>query len=260
MLEKAFRCAEKNRAEIVFFSHFHYDIQTGEVRKYPFSMRRGVFSGEMLGESVFSSFHVVPWNKLYLRSFLTEHHLKYQPIYKHNDVYFVSLSIALAERIVCLNQPLVYHRGNNPESLQGRELNAYPFLIQCCTALKQSLIEHGIFQGCVKKAYNKTVSHSIEWRTRSKPKVMLSKQYYSEMKKNLVPNLFESPEDITDDTLIPGVIYESADYDNYLLLLFERMKDEMISKKSKDYIVGHAVMAVLRKMKHVLLRQNDSAQ
>ena len=254
LLERAFRCAEKNQAEIVFFGHCKYDNQTGEIVKCPFHMKRGVFSGEMLGESVFSSFHNAPWNKLYLKSFLNEHNLEYQAVYIHNDVYFVSLSIALAERIVCLNRWLVYHRVNNPESLQGRGTIAYPCLIQCCTALKQSLIEHGLFHRCIKTSYNKRVSHMIERSTRSKPEVMLSKQYYSEMKKNLVPNLFESPDDFADDTIIPGAIYESTDYDNYVMLLVERTEKEMVSMKSKDYIVGHALLSIPRKIKRAVGR------
>lgn len=254
LLEKAFRCAEKNQAEIVFFGHYRYDNQTGETRKAPFRMKRSVFSGEMLGEGVFTSLEVVPWSRLYLKSFLVKHGLEYQPIHRHNDLYFGLLSIALAERIVCLNQRLVYYRINNLESLQGRETIAYPHLIQCYTALKQSLIDHGKYHGSTRNAYNKCVSHSIERRTRSKPEVMLSKQYYSEMKKNLVPNLFESPDDFADDTIIPGVIYESTDYDNYVMLLVERTEKEMVSMKSKDYIVGHAFLAIPRKIKRIVGR------
>lgn len=170
----------------------------------------------------------------------------------HNDVYFGSLAIALAERIVCYNQRLVYHRVNNPESLQARDTVAYPLLTQCCTALKQSLIEHEIFHGCIKTAYNNLVSRSIERRSRLKTEIMLSRQYYSAMKKNLVPNLFESPEDFADDTIIPRAIYESTDYDHYVLLLVERTGNEMISKKNKDYIVGHALLAIPRAIKRTI--------
>lgn len=252
LLEKAFRCAEYNQAEIVVFGHYHYDNQTGAIRKRQFHMRRDVFSGEMLGNRVFSAFSVVPWNKLYLRSFLLKNNLEYQTIYKHNDVYFGLLAVALAERIACLNERLVYHRINNPESLQGQSIIVYPYLIQCYTALKKSLIEHGMFHGCIKSEYNRSLSKSIERRTRSKTEVMLSKHYYSEMKKNLVPNLFESHEDFADNTIIPRIIYESTDYDNYVMLLIERTENEMISKKSKDYIVGHALLAIPRKIKRVL--------
>ena len=250
LLEKAFHCAEKNQAEIVYWWHYLYDNRTGKILKYPFRKYHGVFSGEMLGENMFTTLSVVPWNRLYLRSFLIRQNLEFQTIHKHNDVYFGLLTVALAERIVCLNKYLVYYRINNPESLQGRGTIAYPYLIQVYIAVKQHLIENGIFHGNIKKAYNKRLSNSIERRTRSKKEVMLSKEYYFEMKKNLVPNLFESPDDFADNTIIPRTIYESSDYDNYVMLLFERMKDEMISKKSRDYIVGHAVLAVPRKIKH----------
>lgn len=255
LLEKAFHCAEKNQAEIVVFGHYHYDNQTGAVRNYPFHMRRGVFSGEMLGENMFSSFSVVPWNKLYLRSFITKYNMEYQPVYKYNDVYFGTLAIALAKRIVCLNQRLVYHRVNNSESLQNRKTITYPILIEVWPALKQSLIEHGIFQGNIKNAYNKRVSRSIEERARENTEEMLSKQYYSEMKKNLIPNLFESPEDIAKNAIIPGAIFESTDYDNYVMLLVKRMEDQsraLVPKNSRDYIIGHALLAIPRKIKHAI--------
>ena len=250
LLEKAFLCAEKNQAEIVFFGYYRYDNQTGEITQPPFHMKHGVFSAEMLGEDAFTQFHVVPWNRLYLRSFLMRYQLEYQAIYKHNDVYFGALAIALAERIVCLNKRLVYHRMNIPESLQGRKMNVYPYLIECYSELKKKLIALDRFHGNVRNAYNKCVSTSIERRTRAKPEVMLSKAYYSAMKANLVPNLFESPEDFADHTVIPGVIYESRDYDHYVLLLFKRTENEMISKKSKEYIVGHALLAFPRKIAH----------
>ena len=249
LLEEAFRCAEKNQAEIVFWGHYLYDDQTAVISKYPFRMKRGIFSGKMLGEEMFTTFAVVPWNRLYLRSFIMKHNLEYQTIHKHNDVYFGLLSIALAERIVCLNRRLVYYRVNNPGSLQGKGTISYSLLIQCFTELKQSLKENGLFRGCTKIAYNKFVSNSIERGTGLKTEVLLSKEYYIEMKKNLVPNLFESPEDFADKTIIPGVIYESTDYDNYILLLFERMEDRLISKKSKDYIVGHALLSIPRRIK-----------
>lgn len=253
LLEKAFRCAEKNQAEIVFFGHYRYDDQTGVIRKSRFRKRRGAFSGDSLGESIFTLFYATPWDKMFLRSFLKKHDLEYQAIYKHNDVYFVLLSIALAERMVCLNRRLVFYRTNNSESLQGGRMASYPYLIQCHTALKQSLIEHGIFRGPIKTSYNKRVIKSMELTTRLN--ILLSKQYYSEMKKNLVPNLFESPEDFADNTIIPGVIYESTDYDHYVMLLAERLNDqtqEIISKKSIDYIVGHALLAIPRRVKHAL--------
>lgn len=252
LLERAFSCAEKKQAEIVFFSHYLCDNKTGKLRKYPFRMRHGVFSGKSLGKTMFSAFHVAPWNKLYLHSFLTDNNLEYQAVYKHNDVYFGMMAVALAQRIACLNLQLVYHRINNPESLQGKSLPSFPYLIPCWSALKQSLVERGLFQGIIKSAYNKHICHLIDWRARSNPEEMLSRQYYSEMKENLVPNLFESPQDFTGVALIPSIIYESTDYDHYVLLLVKGMENEMISKKSKDYMIGHALLAIPRKLKQTL--------
>ena len=253
LLEKAFRCAEKNQAEIVAFGHYHYDDRTGRIKKIPFSAgERGVFSAEMLGDRVLSFAYNIPWNKMYLRSYIEENNLKFLPIYKHNDLYFTMLSMTLAHRIIYLKKRYIYYRINNSKSLQGKGDPSYPYLIECYTALKKALSFHGKFRGSIRNTYNKCVSHSIERRSRSKPEVMFSKQYYCEMKENLIPNLFDSPADFANDTNIPGIIYESMDYDHYVLLLVESMKDEMISKQSKDYILGHALLAVPRKIRDVI--------
>lgn len=238
LLEKAFRRAEKDRAEMVVFGHCRFDNQTKAIQEYLFNMRHGVFSAETLGENVFSAFPIAPWNRFFLRSFLDRHHLEFQAIYKHNDVYWALLSVALAERIVCIDEPLVYYRTNNPKSLQGQKLAAYPYLIECFSALKQSLTALGKFHGRIRNAYNKFLSRSIERRSRSKPEIMLSKQYYMAMKQNLVPRLFESSGDFAKGTIIPRAIYESTDYDNYLLLLFQSMEEESwktILRKSRAY-------------------------
>lgn len=247
LLERAFRCAEKNRAEIVFFGCYWFDDQTGAMEKKPFQTREGVFSGEMLGEKVFSTFNVAPWNKLFLRSFVEKHHLEFQTLHRFNDVYFGLLSMALAERIVCVDEPLVYYRFNNPESLQGKRVAAYPYYIECYSALKQSLTARGKFHGQMRSAYNKTASANIERKAEAKPEIKLSKQFYTEMKKNLIPNLFDAAEDIPDFAVNLKAIAQSADYEHYILLQFETLKNEMVSsKKSKDYIIGHALLAVPR--------------
>ena len=256
LLEDTFRCAEKHQAEIVVFAHYKFDNQTGDLAPVPFRMKRGVFSAEMLRDQVFSTFAVVPWNKFYLRSFIDKHNLEYQPIYKHNDVYFGELAIALADRIVCIKKRLTFYRVNNSASLQGKGTIAYPHLIKCCSALKQSLIEHGKFHGDILVAYNRLVRNSIERRARAKTDVLLSKDFYSAMKKNLIPNLFEAREDFAEN-IIPRSIYDSTDYENYVFLLIENQKElneNMISKKSKDYLLGHALLAIPRKIKHAIFR------
>ena len=248
LLEKAFCCAEKNSAEIVFFGHYKQSLQSGAIRKYPFRMRKGVFSAKSLGDKVFTSFHCVPWNKLYLRSFIDKNRLEYQTLLKHNDVYFAFLSVALAERIACVGEPLVYYRFNNPESLQGQKTPAYPYLTEAFSALKESLRELGIFKGNIREGYNRTLSSSIEKRCRNKPEVMLSKEFYTAMKQNLIPRLFDSPEDINSKKAIPRAICESTDFDNYLILVTE----ELSRNNSKDYIIGHALLRFPRFIKRMI--------
>ena len=275
MLEEALRHAEENQAEVTVFGYYSYDNQTKTVEAVPVLKREETtFSPDQLGDQVFSTFLEVPWNKLFLRQYVEENELRFQTIYKHNDVFFAQLSIALANRITIVDRCFVYYRINNSKSLQGNTDDSWLYLTECYSALKKALTDRDRFHGAVREAYIKTACTAIEYRSSLEKKSSLSDRFYSELKRRLIPELFESPKDFEDAELLHRV-YCSEDYDNYIFLWIESkdkqiralqntikmLREETVSKKCKDYLVGHTILKLPRAVYYRLCRvdqRNDN--
>lgn len=114
----------------------HSDICICEARKYDNAKEKYIPSDSYLKEELlpekqtFNKFDVpehifnltnnVPWNKLYLRKFITKNKLEYQAIKQANDTYFTIMALFLAERITYVKDVLIAYRVNNDESLSGK--------------------------------------------------------------------------------------------------------------------------------------------
>ena len=257
LLEKAFQTAELYHAEVTVFGHYVYDESNNSIREPQlYDLPSNPFSITALGERAFSAILDAPWNKLFLLSFLKEHGIKYQNIIRHNDVYFSQLSLALASIIVSLRERFVYYRVGNKDSLQGQKKCDYQSLITCFTELREALIQHGVYNDILKKAYCQHAIKAISKRAWVNGDVLLDPLFYSSLKESLVPQLFDSPTDFADDFLLLSM-NNSISYDQYVISvakgkidqtkelidinakLKSTMKNDMVSKKSKDYIVGH---------------------
>lgn len=123
LLEYACAYAEKFSADIVLFSADIYDhnqkvFTSPAWLRFPSQLPKNrVFTGIEMGEKAFHSLN--PWTKIYRRSFVQKHQLKYQALYSTNDAHFAMMAIALAERIVAFDEILVHYRTNTGNSLQN---------------------------------------------------------------------------------------------------------------------------------------------
>lgn len=59
----------------------------------------------------------VPWNKMFLRSFIEEQKLQFRPTRNGNDVYFIVCATCYAESITLVNKALVVYRKNKNTGL-----------------------------------------------------------------------------------------------------------------------------------------------
>lgn len=85
------------------------------------------------------------WDKLYKTDFIKKQNLKFPNLNNTEDMYFVMLSLILAEKISVIKDVLVYHRQNIHTSLSNtRDKNPYCF-INAIYLLKQTLEEKNIY-------------------------------------------------------------------------------------------------------------------
>ena len=119
MLEKAVKRAESTNADIVVFGGYEYDERNGNT--YTVASILGekeipdieVFSYRDCADDIYQLTQGMAWNKLFRKSFLKEHGLRFQKVKYTDDAYFTFAHMALANRITVLKEYLCYYRINS---------------------------------------------------------------------------------------------------------------------------------------------------
>lgn len=125
MLEKLVACAEKNDCDVTVCRSSQFDDKTGSHLESWWTLNitqipeKDVFNSGDMPDFVFTAFVGWPWDKLYKRSFIEENHLRFPELSNSEDLYFVFLSLALAEKISIVDSPLIEHRVNRSGSVSS---------------------------------------------------------------------------------------------------------------------------------------------
>lgn len=112
-----YKAAKEGNFDIVFWNHINFDDVVGKclppLRQNLFAiapLEEGVISG--IPEIAMNYLGISPWLKMCKLAFIREKGLEYQNLSNSNDVYFGYMIILLAQRVLYLDIPLVYHRVN----------------------------------------------------------------------------------------------------------------------------------------------------
>lgn len=125
-LKKMYIRCEKDGADICVCAGKRMDNKSGRVfRTRIYLNKKNIrcripFNKESNGGHIFNFTTNVPWNKMFLRSFIIENGIKFQEIPQANDAYFVMAALFLAKKITAVGTPLITYREDNPESITGR--------------------------------------------------------------------------------------------------------------------------------------------
>ena len=151
MLEKAYCFASENQADIAVFRCDLYREATDTFSPCNYSIHEGLlpqkspFAANDIQRDVFKLFVGWAWDKLFLRSFVEEHHLRFQEQRTTNDMLFVFSALLLARRIVTSQQVLAHHRqaAGNTVGHTGKKLDV---LLQRTDGAAQQYATMGHFQ------------------------------------------------------------------------------------------------------------------
>ncbi len=117
--------AKMTDADIVLFGGKHYHEPTGrtwigdyllDAKKAP---KEQPFACKDCPDQIFQITSACPWTKLFKRKFIESTGLQFQTLHNANDVFFILSSIAMAERIVTLDQQYVNYRVGLKNNLQS---------------------------------------------------------------------------------------------------------------------------------------------
>lgn len=167
MLEKIYRKGNANEADVVLFGACRYDNRTGKTENAPRYLWKklipelAVFSRKDMNGELFGLTTPAPWTKAFRRQFIIDEKLSFQELPNSNDVFFVLVAMAAAERISVVNQSLVHYRCNREDSLQGQKYKNPLCFLTAYEAAYDELqrrglypdVEHGfcnmVLSGCV---------------------------------------------------------------------------------------------------------------
>lgn len=125
MIRKAIDKAEKFESDIVVYKAMSFDTVTGEkvalndkFESFP-KYTDEVFSYLDVPNVIFNSFMVPAWNKLFRKDFILGNNIEFQNIRRSNDLYFTNKALVLAEKIILLDEYLVFYRTGMQSNLQA---------------------------------------------------------------------------------------------------------------------------------------------
>lgn len=151
LLEKTVAAADAAAADIVLFDIRKFDDRTGEVlekSRYLVPERlpkQTVFSRRDVPDLIFNLTTPAPWSRLYRTDFLRRTGLRFQEIANTDDFYFGYCTLALAGRICAVEEPLVYYRVNNGNSLDANRYKQISCVFAAISAVYDELNRTGVY-------------------------------------------------------------------------------------------------------------------
>ena len=116
MLEKLLRLAEKDDLDIAICRCQALDNKTGEISEMSWAVQESmlpenpVFSYKDLSRYNFRFCIGWSWDKIFRRSFVEKHGIRFPHLRNTEDAYFVFIALVLADRMGVLDEVLVTHR------------------------------------------------------------------------------------------------------------------------------------------------------
>lgn len=151
MLEKAVEAAEQYRADFVVFNSDQYHMDKDEYVKVPWTICKTEippympFTYRQLTDNVFKVFVGWAWDKLYRRSFVEAHGLRFQEQRTTNDMLFVFSALVAAKKIAIVDEVLAHQRRGGGGTLSVTREKSWHCFYDALTALRQRLVDENIY-------------------------------------------------------------------------------------------------------------------
>ena len=160
MLEEAYACAEKDRADYIVFKSGQYNTEEDKYNypKWVFQEEHlppyRPFNYRQLTRNIFRVFVGWAWDKLYLREFVEREHLRFQEQRTSNDLLFVFSALVVAKRISTCPKVLAHQRRDASDSLSKTREKSWQCFYDALVALRNRIIEEGKFHELEKDFIN----------------------------------------------------------------------------------------------------------
>lgn len=160
---------EADQSDIAICEFFIYNQQTGETEQFviPETGNQKIERTNL----VFDIFAPNPWTKLYRVSFLKQNQLLFQEIPSCNDWSFAYTSLACAEKISVIREPLVYYRTKTNTSISSQRYKRTKDIVRAVLDLKRQLQLRGLY-GSFKNGFARRSVRDLAGEAFSKRRLM----------------------------------------------------------------------------------------
>ena len=181
LLESMYNACERESADICVCNADNYDNNTGKFFDTRYYWENAIpekssFSKYDLGVNTFLFCYPMPWNKMFRKELVEKNNLRFQKVRKTNDLGFVYLAIACADKITVIDEKLVHYRVGLDNSLQAKNKGMDKYFAEALLYLKKGLIDRGLYQE-VKQSYNNLVMRTFVYEYKRQLKNEHMKMY-----------------------------------------------------------------------------------
>ena len=172
MLEKGYEQIKKANAQMVLFGSWKYDDLTGkeneDISCYDYFPTKEVFSGREVSDTLFQLTWGTTWNVLLERCFVCGQGIQFQETRYTDDMLFVYMAMAEAERITILKIPFVHYRTNSGGSQSANRFEYMETMYRAPLAIKEELVRRNLFETYRITYFNRVLRHIIEFISEQK--------------------------------------------------------------------------------------------
>ncbi len=150
LIERSVAEADRTQADFVWMPFYIHDevIERPLLLDADFPLKhypRSPFSWKDNPDWLFQCVHNYPWNKLFRKSFVDEHQLKFPPLRLTEDMGFSAPAAVFAKRIAWIEDAFVYHRQGLQTSLMSQKDSSPSCFYQAFASLKAFLSDNGVY-------------------------------------------------------------------------------------------------------------------
>ncbi|MDR0350295.1 MAG: glycosyltransferase [Coriobacteriales bacterium] len=151
-LSRMYEAASRADADVTVCASVLRDSQSGELSREDWLLRTDllpaapVFSGRDVADDLFHITIGWPWDKLFKRSFLKEHGLRYPDLRNSEDGAFVYPALCLAQKITAIRSPLVQHTTNREGSLSNSRKDFSLCFFDALRIVRDRLKAHALYE------------------------------------------------------------------------------------------------------------------
>lgn len=232
MLEEAYECSIQKNADVCVFNADLFDNTEKKYKECTWCFRKQYFTpGEVFhpqeypnNENIFRMFNGWPWDKLFKRDFIKQNGLEYQNLRTTNDMYFVFIALAKAERVVTVDKCLIHQRVDVGTSLSRNREKSWDCFYLGLKAMHSELQNAGLYETYKKAFVNWTVNFSL-WQLNSMNGMAYCNTY------NLLRNVAFQEFDVC--TTDEKDFYNKNEYVQYKSIMEHTLEEVLLSKIQK---------------------------